>query len=183
MKTRTLLTILFTCSVVFSIAQNIAPAPADKAVIYFVRPSSLGLAINFSYFDSTRLVGRFNGPNYIRYECEPGKHLFWARSENRDFVEAEIQPGKIYFIEAIVKMGAVKAAVNLEPINPNDPDRMKKIIKLLDKKTSQSFTSEELAAEEISLQDVIDRGLEKYNSDKEKGKSFPQLAKNMFYGN
>src|SRR5258708_5671525 len=87
-------------------AQEIPPAPEGKSVVYFVRSSSLGFAVNFSYFDSAALIGRFNGPKYIRYECAPGSHLFWARSENRSFVEAQLEAGKIYFIQAIPKMGA-----------------------------------------------------------------------------
>ena len=181
MKTHTLFTIVFTCTALWSVGQNIAPAPADKAVIYFVRPSGMGFAINFSYFDSTKLIGKFNGPKYIRYECDPGKHLFWARSENRDFVEADVEAGKIYFIEAIVQMGALKAAVNLDPVDPKDSKRMKKIMKLLSKKPSESFTQEELTTEENSMQDVVVRGLEKYNNDKQKGTAWPQLVKSMYY--
>src|SRR5688500_8701014 len=98
MSTLTLAVFLFGLYSVCAVAQIIDPAPADKAVIYFVRPSFLGFAINFSYFDSTRLIGKFKGPAYIRYTCDPGSHLFWARSENRDFVEAEVEAGKIYFI-------------------------------------------------------------------------------------
>jgi hypothetical protein len=162
-------------------AQTIEPAPPDKAVVYFVRPSALGFAINFSYFDSTRLIGKFNGPAYIRYVCDPGRHLFWARSENRDFVEAEVEAGRVYFIEAVVNMGAVKAAVNLVPVDPNDAKRMAKLLKLVGKKPSESFSSESLRAEEQQMQDVIARGLEKYKTDKEKGKTQPGLDRAMFY--
>jgi hypothetical protein len=184
MKAHSLFTFVFVCSVFLSMAQNVEPAPADKAVIYFVRPSSLGFAINFSYFDSTRLIGKFNGPSYIRYTCEPGRHLFWARSENRDFIEADVEAGKVYFIEAIVRMGAMKAAVALDPItDPKDPARMKKIIKLLERKSTEAFTPEELAAEEKEMADVIARGLEKYNDEKKEGKTFPRLEKAMAYGN
>ena len=35
--------------------QDIQPAPLNKAVVYFVRTSSTGFAINFSYFDSTKI--------------------------------------------------------------------------------------------------------------------------------
>jgi hypothetical protein len=170
------------CSL-YAVAQTIDPAPADKAVIYFVRPSSLGFAINFSYLDSAQLIGKFNGPAYIRYTCDPGRHLFWARSENRDFVEADVEAGKIYFIEAIVNMGAVKAAVNLDPIDPNDEKRMKKILKLIAKKPSESFSDQELQTEEEKMQDVIIRGLEKYAADKQKGKTWPRLDKSMSYKN
>lgn len=163
------------------LAQEISPAPEGKAVVYFVRPSALGMAINFSYFDSTALVGRFNGPKYIRYECDPGKHLFWARSENRDFVEAELEAGKIYFIEAIVKMGAVKAAVNLDPVDPSNQKRMDKILKLLTKKPSESFTPEQLKKDLESLEDAVERGMEKYKADKASGKTFAQLTAAMNY--
>jgi hypothetical protein len=170
--------VFFTLSV---LSQNLMPAPEDKAVVYFVRTSSYGFAINFSYFDSTTLIGVFNGPKYIRYECDSGQHLFWARSENRDFVEAELEAGKIYFIEAIVKMGAVKAGVELVPVNADDPKKMEKIFKLLNKKTSESFTEDELKNETIRLQGAIDRGLEKYEKDKRSGVIYPKLLKSMYY--
>lgn len=162
-----------------AIGQNIEPAPADKAVVYFTRTSSMGFAINFSYFDSTTLIGVFNGPKYIRYECEPGRHIFWARSENKDFVEAELEAGKVYFIEAIATMGAVKAGVDLVPVDPNDVRMMKKIFKLLAKRYSESFTADELQFESTRLQDVIARGIEKYTNDKNTGKIYPQLTKEM----
>jgi len=165
-----------------SFGQGVSPAPEDKAVVYFARPSSLGFAINFSYFDSTKLIGRFSGTKYIRYECDPGRHLFWGRSENRDFIEAEVEAGKIYFIEAIPAMGALKAAIQLEPIDPNDSKKMEKILKLINKKASVSFTEAELEADKKELGDVIERGLEQYKEDREKGKHVPlKLDKSMYY--
>jgi hypothetical protein len=162
-------------------AQDIAPAPTDKAVVYFLRPSSTGFAINFSYFDSTRLIGRFNGPKYIRYECAPGRHLFWARSENRDFVEAEVEAGKIYFLEAIVRMGAFKAAVALEPVDLKDSKKMTKLMKLMVKRPSEKFTAAELQADEENQREVITRGMEKYAEEKSKGMTTKVLTKDMHY--
>jgi hypothetical protein len=153
-KSLLIFTILF-FTYFFCAAQVIPPAPSDKAVVYFVRTSSLGFAINFSYFDSTRLIAKFNGPKYFRYECEPGSHLFWARSENRDFVEAEVEGGKIYFIEAVPKMGGIKAGVALVPLNPNDEKKMDKVLKLLNKKSPETFTEEEIAKETDSFDGVI----------------------------
>jgi hypothetical protein len=170
--------VLFSLS---SMCQNLISAPEDKAVVYFVRTSIAGFAINFSYFDSTKLIGVFNGPKYIRYECQPGQHLFWARSENRDFVEAELEAGKIYFIEAIAKMGAIKASVELQPVNPNDISKMEKIIKFLNKNSSESFTEDELKKETIRLQSAIDRGLEKFKEEKSADKINSKLTKSMYY--
>lgn len=54
------------------------------------------------------------------YECEPGKHLFWAASENRDYIEAELEPNGVYFLNAEGQMGVFVASVNFKPLNPNE---------------------------------------------------------------
>ncbi len=162
--------------------QDLTPAPADKAVVYFVRPSSFGFAINFSYFDSARLIGKFNGTGYIRYECDPGTHLFWARSENKDFVEADVEAGKIYFLEAIPQMGGIKAGVRLAPVDPKSQKKMEKLLKLLNKKSPESFTPEQLEEEQKKMDDVIKRGLEKYLQEKEAGNKVERLERTMYYG-
>jgi hypothetical protein len=177
MKKKILIVVVLIINSVFCPGQDIQPAPEHKAIVYFVRASSLGFAINFTYFDSAAVIGRFNGPKYLRYECGPGKHLFWARSENRDFVEAEVEAGKIYFIEAVPQMGGIKAGVKLLPVDPTDEKTMKKILKLLDKKKPQSFTTEELEKETINFKDVIERGLEKYSEEKAGGKKILHLEK------
>lgn len=181
MKTSFILTVLMYFSVLSGICQNIAPAPADKAVIYIVRPSSLGFAINFTYLDGTKLIGKFNGPRYIRYECEPGNHLLWVRAENRDYVEADVEAGRIYFIEAIPRMGAIKAAVQLIPLDLKNQKEMKKVMELLDKKPSESFSVLELEIETQKMEDAIAKGMAKYKEDKEKGVVFERLEKNMYF--
>ena len=178
-KTILLFVTLFFTFTLFS--QNIKPAPEDKAVVYFVRTSALGFAINFTYFDSLKVIGRFNGPKYIRYECSPGKHLFWARSENRDFVEADLEAGKIYFLQASPQMGIIKAGVELTPVYPNDESTMKKVTKLLSKKEPETFTQEELDNEEKHLTNVIERGMRKYVEDIKNGELHKVLKKTMYY--
>ncbi|KXX71152.1 hypothetical protein [Flammeovirga sp. SJP92] len=179
---KSLLLLLFTLFSFYGYTQSIAPAPTDKAVVYFVRSSSLGFAINFTYFDSTKVIGRFNGPNFLRYECDPGEHLFWARAENKDYVKADLEAGKIYVIDVIPEMGAIKAGLQLQPINsPNY--KMKKTQKLLTKGTSESFTEAELAELQQQMEEVVIKGLEKYNK-KESVKELGDLTfepENLLY--
>jgi hypothetical protein len=163
------------------VCQDIKPAPADKAVVYIVRPSSVGFAISFTYFDGTKFIGKFNGPRYIRYECDPGYHLFWARSENRDYIEADVDAGRIYFIEAIPRMGAIKAALQLIPLDLKNKKEMSKVMDLLEKKPSETFPASELEAETQNLQDVITKGMMKYKEEKDKGDVFEKLDRNMYY--
>jgi hypothetical protein len=156
---------------VFINAQNKIPPPSPgKSVVYFARTSGMGALINFTYCDSASLIGRFYGPAYIRYECDPGHHLFWARSENRDYVEADVAPDKVYFILADVGMGAVKASVDLIPLNPaKDTKDMERIMKLIDKQYNRTPTEEQLRADREELAPVIERGLKQYAKDEQDG--------------
>lgn len=176
--------LLFLALILFTYCHAQIPVPpADKAVIYFARPSGMGTLINFTYFDSVTLVGKFNGGKYIRYECAPGHHIFWARSENRDFIDANVDAGKIYFIEAIPRMGALKAGVTLEAVNPRNPDSKKQldhILKLISKRPSESFTPEELAADTNHAAEIIVKGMTKYKEELAKG-NIQRLVPEMNY--
>lgn len=181
MKTVTFLIALLLTLTTSVRGQGIQPAPSNKAVVYFIRTSSYGFLINFSYFDSTKLIGIFAGQGYFRYECEPGSHLFWARSENKDFIEAHVDAGKIYFIEALVETGWGKARVELNPVDPNISKKMKAILKVINKKSSESLNDEEIKTKTEDFNQVISRGLKKYNEDKENGSKIKRLETNMFY--
>lgn len=159
-------------------AQNIEPAPSDKSVVYFMRPSGTGALINFTFFDRDQPIARFNGVKYVRYECEPGEHLFWARSENKSFVEANLEAGKIYLIEAYPTMGAVKAGVKLIPVDKRIT-KLKKFQKLATKKAPESADKYHVNVLEYEMEEVIKRGLDRYDELKKKNKPITQLPASM----
>ncbi len=89
--------------VIFAInvqAQELKKPSERKAMVYFTRVEALGFLINFKYFDGEKYLGKFNYGKYLAYECDPGKHIFWAKSENSDFVEADLEPNKIYILDS-----------------------------------------------------------------------------------
>ena len=131
MKTRlSLLAILvITSSQLFG--QGFTPPAEGKAVVYFTRVTQLGLAVAFEYFDGDKFIGDFKGKNYLRYECDPGEHLLWASSENREFITADLKAGGTYVVIMDVKMGGWKARVGATPISTpagEEFDRAKKLI-------------------------------------------------------
>lgn len=156
-------------------AQGIKEAPADKAVVYFLRPSGFGGLINFSFFDSAQVIGRFNGEKYMLYECAPGPHIFWARSENRSFISGNLEAGKIYFIEAQPQMGGVKAGVELVQIDPADTKRMARLLKFINKRKPRTFTPEELSELSTDLDDVLRRGMKDLELMRSNGESIPVI--------
>ena len=166
----------------FTNVNEITPPAEGKAVVYFVRTSSMGILINFTYFDKDKFIGKFHGHGYIRYECEPGEHVFWAKSENRDFITADLEAGKIYFVDAGAKMGGFKARVELIPVNPTQDAKLMNVIEsLVDKKEPETYTSDYLQSENEKWKDEIQKGLDRYQELVTKQEKIERLNKEMFY--
>lgn len=156
-------------------AQELLKPSAGKSLLYFVRFNGTGALINFKYFHSDQYLGKFSGINYFAYEADPGEHVFWVGAENREFLEATLEADQVYMIEVRPTMGALKAAVKVLPIDPNDTKTVNKIKKTLDKKPPISMDREKFSDEGESLGFYIENGMKKYQSDKANGKSFAQL--------
>jgi hypothetical protein len=177
--------LIIVCGMLFQVqnsyAQNLATPAEGKSMVYFVRSSGTGALVNFKYFDGESYLGKFSGLNYFILECDPGKHVFWVTSENRDFVEAELLPDKVYFIEVRPTVGAVKAAVKLFPVSSDNQKATAKLYKILTKKEPLALTEKDFSGEGESLEFYIRNGLKKYESDKEKGKAITQLPSTFFH--
>ena len=93
-----------------------AGPPSEKALVYFMRPSGMGFAINFQIWDSDRFVGLSQAKSYFAYECNPGKHLFMGFAENKIAIEADLEAGKSYYIGTNVRMGVMKARMDFTPV-------------------------------------------------------------------
>jgi hypothetical protein len=93
-----------------------AAPPLEKALVYFMRPSGVGFAVNFQIWDGSHFVGLSQAKSYFAYECDPGKHLFFGIAENRVAIEADLVAGKSYYIGTNVRMGAWKARMNFTPV-------------------------------------------------------------------
>ncbi|MBW2365122.1 MAG: hypothetical protein JRF25_08675 [Deltaproteobacteria bacterium] len=90
--------------------------PSDKSVVYFMRPSGMGFAINFQIWDGDHFIGLSQAKSYFAYVCDPGKHLFMGFAENKVAVDADLAAGKTYYIGTAVRMGAWKARMLFTPV-------------------------------------------------------------------
>jgi hypothetical protein len=95
------------------------PSPG-KSMIVFLRPSTLGFAVQSSVFDVTNgdpeLVGLVPASFKLAHELEPGKHLFMAIGESADFMHADLAADRTYYALVTPRMGAWKARFSLQPI-------------------------------------------------------------------
>jgi len=152
------LIILFLFTSVLVRAQGFqAPSPG-KAVIYFVRPSSAGFVISFDFYHDDKYIGDFAGRNYMRYETDPGEHLFWASSENHDFLTAEIRKGGVYVV--------LVAGVRLLPVSATDK-AFERVKKLVDKKGPKETSREDVSKRNALRAEYIQEKLKNYHEKKE----------------
>ena len=93
--------------------QSMGETAADKALIYVVRPAKKGYAVKSFFFCDEDLFGINKGRSYFFAQVDPGKHIFWSKSENVDALEVEVEAGETYYFQQLVKMGAMKARTKL----------------------------------------------------------------------
>lgn len=98
-------------------AQTIKTAPADKALVTFVRVRSYGGGSNFVVWDSKELVGSLVGGQYIQREVAPGEHLFIVHAQNWAFIKANVEAGKKYYVLINTTIGFSHATAIPVPLN------------------------------------------------------------------
>ena len=153
-----------------------------KSLVYFVRSNSTGFALNFRVYDKDKFLYALPFQEYLVYECEPGYHVFWAASDNRDYVDADLEANKVYVVDVQGQMGMLVAGVSLVPFKPSERSNKKDLFKIV-KKEKKIIYSNNLSNGDDKTEN-IQQGLEKYNLLKEKKSSKIEiLTKDMFFEN
>ena len=91
------------------------PSP-DKALVYFMRPSSMAFLISYQIWDGDHFIGQTQARSYFAYECEPGTHLFLGLAENKVALEADMEAGKSYYVVTNMRVGAMKSRMLFTPV-------------------------------------------------------------------
>ena len=154
-------------------------APADKAVVYFVRTvkGGFGSLANTFVFDTEKTIGMLSYRNFIRYECEPGEHLFWAIRSNistitftyyKSYIKANLDPGKIYLMEVRIQI----EGIDMDPVDPSvDETRLYRIKTVLNNKSSiranQFMKKKKFGIHKID-KSFAENGMKKYERFEEK---------------
>lgn len=179
MKTLKILSIIiiysFTAS--FSLfAQGFQPPAEGKAVIYFVHISKTQ---NIEYFHQDKYIGIFNSKSYMRVECDPGKQLFWASEENKEFVHCDLVEGGSYIVLGESKMGMWSARVKLIPITANDDKFFEKAKTLINKEAPVIIPESQIKKRNSELVEFVENIMDKYENEWKEKKDFPVITPDM----
>jgi hypothetical protein len=104
--------------------------------------------------------------------------LFWASSENKSFLTANLEAGGTYVVVVDVLMGIGIARVGLTPINSQDK-LLERCKKLINKKEPVYTSPEEIESRNTQLADFIERKLKQYHEDWKHTKNFKHLSADM----
>lgn len=91
--------------------------PADKALIYVLRPSMIGNKVQSKLAVDGEWKGVNRGNNYFYFTLEPGEHYFCSAAENHSVVKLNVEAGKTYFLQQHIRMGVMKARNQIEPMD------------------------------------------------------------------
>lgn len=91
--------------------------PADKALIYVVRPTMGGNKVQTKLAVDGQFKGVNRGNNYFFFTIEPGMHYFCSQSENKSTLSLKVEAGKTYYLQQKIKLGFIKARNKLVAIS------------------------------------------------------------------
>ncbi len=97
-----------------------AEAEPGKALVYVLRPAKMGFAIKSWFFCDDDVLGVNKGDSCFAAQVDPGKHVFWSKSENVDAVELSVEAGGTYYIQQRVRMGGFKARTKLDVLTAEE---------------------------------------------------------------
>ena len=92
------------------------PAPGNS-IVYIIRPSMLGFAINFEVFIDEKsteyFLGSTKGGEYIYFEMAPGTRKILSQAENLAEYVLTAEKGSVYFLQQSPRMGVLFARNDL----------------------------------------------------------------------
>ena len=93
---------------------------ADKALVYFMRPTEAAFGAHAAVYDGDQFVGFVPFNQKLAYQTTPGEHLFYVVSEAADFMTADLVAGRTYYAQVVPRMGAWRARFSLWAISASD---------------------------------------------------------------
>ena len=156
------------------------PPKKGNSVVYIARWAIGGYAAGFEYFHEDQFIGKFVGNGYLRFECKPGKHLFWASSENKEFITTELEPNRTYIIRAMAAPGAWKMHASLKPITRSDEEDFTIIKNMVNRKPASHLEESKLRKLNNQLKNFIQKELNHYQNVTKDKYNFRHLSADSF---
>jgi len=127
---------------------------SNKVAVYFVRKNIYSTSMRMNIFDGKQFIGGTVGGSFMRYECDPGKHMFWSWSEfnnHKVYLPATLEAGKTYIIEVFASRTTSKErklsgksireyiyTLHIEGVKPQNK-RQQQLVSFVKNRSSRSY--------------------------------------------
>ncbi len=159
----------------------VTPPSEGKAVIYFVRTGGTGGWFNFRFFEKENYLGKFQGKNYIRHECDPGEYIFWVKAENIDFIETDLKEGGTYLVQVAPVPGAFHSGVKFRIVDYSKEKLVERIHRVLRENEGVAFSKDEQEEGEEDMAEVINSGIRTIQKKRQRKKKVKRITQDMTY--
>ena len=104
-----------------SMPAEASPTPLPgKAMVVFIRGRDSALVQSTVYEvkgTEVEMIGIVAAKTKVAYQVDPGKRMFMAVGETADFMNADVQAGRTYYVNVAPHLGNWKARFALDPIH------------------------------------------------------------------
>lgn len=111
---------------------SIGEPEAGKGQIVFFRSGGMGFAMGCGVNENDVRVSALGAGKYFVIQTEPGTHTYTAKSESKDVLTLEIDPGETYYVRCTIKMGIMVGRPNLSPSTKEEFDKASSKLKYVD---------------------------------------------------
>lgn len=161
-------------------SQGIQPPAEGKSVIYIVNVM-LGFGETRIY-DGNSLIEIFKDKDYIRYECEPGEHLFLGLDgSGNDFFTTDFEANKIYLLSmrSVETSGFQSPEFNL--FDKTSVNEAAKILAIIDENVPNESGDKLLEKTAKKLDKRARKALIRYETKLKNKRKYIHFSKEMFY--
>lgn len=88
-------------------AQIPQPEEGKGLVVFYRQKKFSGGAVKFSVKDSDKTYGQLTNGSVVKAQVGPGERTFWSQVISSDAIILTIEEGKVYYIKATVRTGAL----------------------------------------------------------------------------
>ena len=105
---------------------------AGKGQVVFFRTGGMGFAMGCGVNENNTRISALGAGKYFKIPVESGTHSYMAKSEAKDVLTLEVEPGETYYVRCTIKMGIMAGRPNLSPSTKDEFDQSSSKLKYVD---------------------------------------------------
>jgi hypothetical protein len=149
----------------------------DESAIVFFRDTMLGGGVQAPVAEvkegnEVSFIAIISYYSKLLHRTTPGKHLYVVGGESSTLLEAELAPGKYYYVRVDPDMGFMKARFHLEAIDVSELPTLQKAMKPCKWVKAGETAQEWFAENKESMQEKAVSAVKKHQDEKTRNKYF-----------